>query len=85
MSKPISEYPVMKACCATCPFKLDDKGRLQDVVLANAVTTRTLFKGQQICHGTEGPNREVRNRCKGSYEHNMEIYRRLNMDLTLIK
>lgn len=48
-----SELPVMKSCCKTCPFKLTESGRFQDVDLANNVIQRTLFKGHQICHGTE--------------------------------
>lgn len=52
--KPVCELPVMKAHCKTCPFKPDDNGRWQDPELAQQVIERTLFKGQQICHGTEG-------------------------------
>lgn len=78
MSKrPVSELPVMVACCKTCPFRADANGRWRDVELANTVIERTLFKSQQICHGTEGKNREANNRCKGSYDHNKEIYERM--------
>jgi hypothetical protein len=76
--KPVSELPVMKSCCKTCPFK-EINGRMQDAKLANTVTSRTLFKGQQICHGTETGNRKANNRCKGSYDYNYEIYSRLNL------
>lgn len=75
----VSELPVMKAHCKTCPFKPDANGREQDIALANTVTARTLFKGQQICHGTEGKNRNPNHRCKGSYDHNKTIYERLNL------
>jgi hypothetical protein len=76
--KPVSELPIMKSCCKTCPFK-EINGRMQDANLANKVTARTLFKGQQICHGTESENRKANNRCKGSYDYNYEIYSRLNL------
>lgn len=69
--------PVMAACCKTCPFKEDANGRQRDAQLAATVVARTLFKGHQICHGTEGPNREARNRCHGAFEHNATIYRRM--------
>jgi hypothetical protein len=72
----VSKLPVMAAHCKTCPFKMVD-GRWQDVELANTVTQRTLFKGHQICHGTEGPGRKANNRCKGSFDNNMEIYQRM--------
>lgn len=77
---PVCDLPVMKACCKTCPFKLDKKGRFQDTRLANEVIERTLFNSQQICHGTEGPKRKANNRCKGSYDHNLEIYKRMGLD-----
>lgn len=77
---PVSQLPVMKACCHSCPFKLNDKGREQDTILAGQVTERTLFKAQQICHGTEGANREPMNRCKGSYDFNKTIYTRMGLE-----
>ena len=72
--------PVMKAHCKTCPFKKNENGFWQDTKLANEVIQRTLFQGHQICHGTEGKNREPKNRCKGAFDHNMEIYTRLGLD-----
>ena len=77
MKKKLSELPVMKSHCKTCPFKPTEKGHWQNVELANVVVGRTLFKGQQICHGTEGKNRKAKNRCKGSYDYNKEIYARM--------
>lgn len=74
---PVSDLPVMKNYCKSCPFKPNDKGYWQNMELANEVINRTLFKGQQICHGTEGDKRQPKNRCKGAYEHNLEIYKRL--------
>lgn len=71
---PVSDLPVMKACCKTCPFRQDTNGREQDPRLAAQVTQRTLFQAQQICHGTEG-----KNRCKGSYDHNKTIYDRMGL------
>jgi hypothetical protein len=74
------KVPVMKKCCKTCPFKLNEKGLYQDMKLANEVIKRTLFQAHQICHGTEGENREPNHRCKGAFDHNMEIYKRLGFD-----
>lgn len=72
--------PVMVSHCKTCPFKPNEQGFYQDVLLANEVITRTLFKAHQICHGTEGKKREPNHRCKGAFDHNMEIYKRLGVD-----
>jgi hypothetical protein len=67
----------MAAHCKTCPFK-EVNGRWRDVHQANQVIDRTLFKAHQICHGTEtGPERTPHNRCKGAFDHNMEIYTRM--------
>jgi len=77
---PVNHLPIMKACCKTCPFKANDKGHFQNPTLANEVISRTLFKAQQICHGTEGEHREPNNRCKGSYDFNFTIYQRLGLD-----
>lgn len=76
----VCELPVMKSCCKTCPFRLNKKGHWQDVRLANEVIQRTLFKSQQVCHGTEGKNRKAHNRCAGAYAHNLEIYKRMGLD-----
>jgi hypothetical protein len=76
---PVSDLPIMKACCKTCPFKLDEKGIQQDAKLAAEVVERNLLQSQQICHGTEGPNREPHNRCKGYYDYSKEIYDRMGL------
>lgn len=77
MIVPVCELPVMKAHCATCPFKPDADGRWRDVLQANEVIARTLFQAQQICHATEGKDRKPNNRCKGAYDHNLVIYERM--------
>lgn len=73
MKLPVSDLPIMKACCKSCPFKLDQHSRMQDGELANKVIERTLFKAQQICHSTNI------NRCKGSFDFNYEIYDRMGL------
>lgn len=78
-NKPVSDLPVMRACCKTCPFKLIDS-KWQNIELANTVVARNLFKSQQICHGTEGKNRQANNRCKGYYDYAFEIYKRMGLD-----
>jgi hypothetical protein len=72
-----SDLPVMKNHCKTCPFKLNSEGKWQNFELANSVINRTIFKGSQICHGTEGKNRKPKNRCKGAFEYNETIYKRI--------
>ena len=76
---PVSDLPVIKSHCKTCPFKPTKSGWL-NVDLANKVIERNLFKSQQICHGTEGENRAANNRCKGYFDYSFEIYKRMGLD-----
>lgn len=80
MDKPVSELPVMKSCCKTCPFRLNGRGIFQNGELANTVIQRNLFNSQQICHGTETKNRKANNRCKGYYDYAFVIYQRLGLE-----
>ena len=75
IKKPVCELPVMVKHCKTCPFKPDEKGIWRDVDQANKVIERTLFKAQQICHHSESNNR-----CKGAFDFNFEIYKRLGLE-----
>lgn len=81
----VYKLPVMKAHCATCPFKPNAHARFNDSELAAKVIDRNLFKSQQICHGTEGPLRQPHNRCKGYFDYALEIYKRLNLDISKLK
>lgn len=75
----VSELPVMLACCKSCPFK-EINGRQQHPETANAVISRNLFNSQQICHSTEGKNRQANNRCKGYFDFAFTIYKRMGFD-----
>lgn len=80
MSKKLSgELPVMKAHCRTCPFRPVGDNKTYDPELAQKVITRNFLSSQQVCHGSEGPNREHRNRCKGAFDYFKEIYYRMGM------
>lgn len=79
MDKPVSDLPVMKGHCKTCPFKPNKDGHPDNPRLANRVTSRTLFQGQQICHHHVLLGEEPTHRCKGSYDHNKEIYDRMGL------
>lgn len=76
----ISDKPVMKSCCKTCPFKMNRMGEWQNFEIANIVIERNLFKSQQVCRGTEGENREINNRCKGYFDYAYEIYHRMGIE-----
>lgn len=80
MDKEVHKLDVMKACCKTCPFRKNDKGEWQNTELASEVIERNLFNSQQICHGTEGKDREPNNRCKGYYDYAFEIYQNMGLE-----
>lgn len=76
-----SDLKVMSVECKTCPFKLNDKGLHQNIELVNTVVERTLFKAQQICHSNGAYDKKKEQfRCKGSYDYNMEIYKRIGLE-----
>lgn len=81
MSKSVSEYPLMKECCKSCPFKENERGLMQNVELANTVIERNLFQSQQMCHSTrktlEGKDTH---RCIGYYRYSFEIYKRMGLE-----
>lgn len=80
MKNAVSDLPVMKKCCKTCPFRKNEKAQWQNQSLAITVIERNLFQSQQICHGTEGENREPRNRCKGYYDYAFDIYQKIGLE-----
>lgn len=75
-----SDLKVIPVECKTCPFKLNDKGLHQNMELVNTVVGGTLFKAAQICHKDSYNKKKEQFRCKGSYDYNMKIYKRLGME-----
>jgi uncharacterized Fe-S cluster-containing protein len=71
---------VMPTHCKTCPFKPDKNGVFQDNELASKVTSRTLFKAHQLCHKDNYAKDKETFRCKGSFDENMKIYKRMNLE-----
>jgi hypothetical protein len=70
--KDIRSFSVNQTFCHSCPFKPDERGIYQNPELANKVIERTLFKGQQICHGTKNTTL-----CRGARNYYLEFYSRL--------
>jgi hypothetical protein len=63
LEKPL---PVNKKCCNTCPFS-------KDPALATKVIDRNGLSSSQICHSTEGENREPRTLCRGMRDIHIKI------------
>ena len=80
MKTDVSNLEVMPVCCKTCPFKLDENDMFQNIELANKVIERTLFKATQICHFSNYDKKKQQFKCRGSYDYNMEIYKRMGIN-----
>lgn len=80
MEQDVYKLPVMNKTCKTCPFRKNDKNCWQNMELAQTVIERNLFKSQQICHGTEGLNREAKNRCRGYFDYSFMLYKKMGLN-----
>jgi hypothetical protein len=71
----ISTLPVNPNKCSTCPFAQSHE---QAIALQSTIIAR-MFQdgGSQICHGTEGPNREPRSFCRGARDHMLTLFYRM--------
>jgi hypothetical protein len=75
MMSDISTLPVNAIKCRTCPFVQSHE---QAIALQNTIIAR-MFQGggSQICHGTEGQNREPRSLCRGAREQMLTLFYRM--------
>jgi hypothetical protein len=75
MMSDISTLPVNAIKCRTCPFA---QSHDQVIALQSTIIAR-MFQdgGSQICHGTEGPNREPRSLCRGAREQMLMLFYRI--------
>ena len=46
----LAQFPVMPKQCATCPFRLNQKGFHPDPQLVQQIQTQSLTVASQICH-----------------------------------
>jgi hypothetical protein len=71
----ISTLPVNPATCRTCPFAHSHESA---IALQSTIIAR-MFQdgGSQICHGTEGPNREPRSLCRGARDRMLTLFFRM--------
>lgn len=70
--------PVMKKKCATCPFRIDDNGRLIAPSVAKSVSSR-LMETSQICHAPRIYGKPETQICRGARDIQLTIFHRLGM------
>jgi hypothetical protein len=75
MTYDISSLPVNFNKCRTCPFAQSHESA---IALQNTIIARMLNDGgSQICHGTEGANREPRSFCRGARDRMLTLFYRM--------
>jgi len=71
--KRIANWPVMKAQCATCPFRPDGDPRIR------ASVESRVFKCSQICHHPAIHGRKETHLCRGSRDFQLVMLYRMGM------
>ena len=75
----IADYPVMRAPCATCPFRADRRGRHPDPKLVEKILGRTLSQASQICHHPTLSGKEQTHLCRGARDFQIAMFHRLGV------
>ena len=75
----IANYPVMKAKCATCPFRTDERGRYPDPRLISRIQQQCLNDASQICHHPELEGKPQTHLCRGARDFQLDIFHRLGV------
>ena len=73
----ITEFPVMKKKCATCPFRENEQGRYNDPQLVNRIKTDVLTEVSQICHHPRLDGKEETHLCRGARDFQLEIFHQI--------
>lgn len=79
MKKPLKLHGVMKAKCATCPFRSDGNGYRE---VANLLSDRALNEATPICHSTGSSDVTPRNKkvsklnlaCRGARDIQLQLF-----------
>ncbi|MBE0438090.1 MAG: hypothetical protein IBX56_20105 [Methylomicrobium sp.] len=74
MKKDISNFPVMKKKCSTCPFHEAHAGQVE---IANMVRERCLTRASQICHHPRLHDKEETHLCRGARDYQLQIFYRM--------
>jgi hypothetical protein len=72
-------YPVMKAKCATCPFRTDERGRHVCPDVTNRVMQRIVSEASQICHHPQLLGKQETHLCRGARDFQLDIFHRLGV------
>ncbi|MEL7418547.1 MAG: hypothetical protein AAFR62_06600 [Cyanobacteria bacterium J06629_2] len=79
MLKDVSDFPIIKQQCRTCPFRTDSRGKYRDPVLVANIQQRCLTESSQICHHPALSDKEQTHLCRGARDYQLEIFYRIGM------
>lgn len=79
MTEDISNFPVMKSECPTCPFKKDENGRERSPEIADMVRERCLTRASQICHHPALKGKKQDHLCRGARNFQLNFFYRLGV------
>ena len=73
----ITDFPVMKKKCGTCPFRTNEQGKYNDAQLVNRIKKDILTEASQICHHPRLDGKEETHLCRGARDYQLEIFHRI--------
>ena len=77
MAKDISNFPVMKGICPTCPFKRDEAGVEKCQEIADMVRVRCMTSASQICHHPRLHGKNENSLCRGARDYQLQMFYRI--------
>lgn len=76
MTTDISNMPVMKRKCSSCPFHEEHKEQRQ---IADMVRERCITEASQICHHPRLHDKKETHLCRGARDFQQQIFHRLGV------
>ena len=74
MKTDISDYPVMKRRCKTCPFNKNKEDCYNDPKLVDRIKRDGLTDASQICHRPALSGQRETHLCRGARDFQQEIF-----------
>jgi hypothetical protein len=70
----ITNFPVMKVMCPTCPFREEHVGQVE---IVNMVRVRCMTEASQICHHPKLHGKKETHLCRGARDYQLQIFHRM--------
>ncbi|MBW4595507.1 MAG: hypothetical protein KME46_22030 [Brasilonema angustatum HA4187-MV1] len=73
----MADYPVMKAKCATCPFRTNESGRHPAPEVVTRIQQTVLTEASQLCHHPRQSGKPENHLCRGARDFQLQIFYRM--------